>query len=190
MMQWNCDVSFLTFVFCASISSIAGYEHPNVELGCETLRDESTDVDLTNGDGKTPWDECCFCGGGTMVPEDTTPSRNLKLLAEPKDLSAEQRMEVFSVSADLAGAADDTNNIVCISGRDFVDPLGRDCFFYVAENIERGCESLHGRGDLANVFSWTNNEGETPWDECCWCGGGTLVYEPALIVKESSTPLP
>jgi len=77
-----------------------------------------------------------------------------------------------------------------VSGRDFVDPLGRDCFFYVAENIERGCESLHGRGDLANVFSWTNNEGETPWDECCWCGGGTLVYEPALIVKESSTPLP
>lgn len=33
------------------------YEAPNVELGCESLRDESTDQDLTNADGKTPWDE-------------------------------------------------------------------------------------------------------------------------------------
>lgn len=33
------------------------YEEPNVELGCETLRDDSGDQDLTNAEGKTPWDE-------------------------------------------------------------------------------------------------------------------------------------
>jgi len=46
---------------------------------------------LTNDDGKTPWDECCFCGGGTMVPEDTLQRRDLKVLSEPKDLGAAEQ---------------------------------------------------------------------------------------------------
>jgi len=51
---------------------------------------------LTNSDGKTPWDECCFCGGGTMVPEDALQRRNLRILAEPKDLgAAEPKMEAI-----------------------------------------------------------------------------------------------
>jgi len=64
------------------------YENPNVELGCESLRDSSSDVDLTNSEGKTPWDECCFCGGGTMVPEDTTvpDGRNLEVADDSNDV--------------------------------------------------------------------------------------------------------
>ena len=118
-----------------------------------------------------------------MVPESTTPPVSTPV----RNLEVQQKMEVVSVTADLEGATDDNNNIVCISGRDFVDPLGRDCFFYVPENIEQGCDSLRGQGDLANEFSWTNEEGLTPWDECCFCGGGTLGYEePALVVQSSA----
>ena len=160
------------------------YEEPNVQLGCESLRDDSLDVDLTNDDGLTPWDECCFCGGGVMVPEvvvrtpaPTPPTPGRKLAAEPTTPSrklGEQKMEVMSVSADIEGAPDDTR-VVCDSSPSFVDPLGRDCHFYVAENIEQGCNSLHGIGDTANEFSWANDDGLSPWTECCWCGGGTLT---------------
>jgi hypothetical protein len=87
----NCDVSVSNLYSFVLRPQIAGYEDPNIELGCESLRDESSN--LTNDDGKTPWDECCFCGGGYMVPEDTLQRRNLRVLAEPKDLGAEQKME-------------------------------------------------------------------------------------------------
>jgi len=64
---------------------------------------------------------------------------------------------------------------VCQSG-DFVDALGRDCFWYVPENIEQGCESLR---DSSTDVDLTNDDGETPWDECCYCGGGYQVqYNP------------
>ena len=50
----------------------------------------------------------------------------------------------------------------CRSG-DFVDALGRDCFWYEEPNVKYGCESLLQAGspdqDLANA------EGKTPWDE-------------------------
>eukprot|EP00986_Skeletonema_menzelii_P006670 scaffold2532_cov79-Skeletonema_menzelii.AAC.31 len=148
------------------------YEEPNIELGCESLRNGT---DLSVG-GKTPWDECCFCGGGTMVPENTTVARNLEVVDEGNDV-IQEKMGVASTPGDLEGAHGDTNSIVCISGRDFVDPLGRDCSFYVPENIEQGCGSLRGHGDMVNEFSWNNEEGLTPWSECCFCGGGTLGYE-------------
>ncbi|KAK1744571.1 hypothetical protein QTG54_005104 [Skeletonema marinoi] len=147
------------------------YEAPNIELGCESL--SSSEGELTNK-GKTPWDECCFCGGGKMVALNTTvpdPDRKLAVVDESKDV-VEQKMGV-----DLEVVPADANSIVCISNSYFVDPLGRDCSFYVQENIQEGCESLHGHGDMANEFSWTNDDGKTPWSECCFCGGGTLGYE-------------
>ena len=68
-----------------------------------------------------------------------------------------------------------TQRMVCQSGA-FVDALGRDCFWYVPENVEQGCESL--RDDSSDV-DLTNGDGQTPWDECCFCGGGYLVpYNP------------
>ena len=150
------------------------YEEPNIELGCESLRNGT---DLSVG-GKTPWDECCFCGGGTMVPENTTIVRNLEVVDEGNDVIEEEMGVVSSAPGDLEGARGDTTDIiVCISNHDFVDPLGRDCSFYVPENIEQGCDSLHGHGDMVNEFSWTDEEGLTPWSECCFCGGGTLGYE-------------
>eukprot|EP00984_Skeletonema_dohrnii_P003929 scaffold1350_cov137-Skeletonema_dohrnii-CCMP3373.AAC.9 len=131
------------------------YEDPNVDLGCESLA--SSEGELTNDDGKTPWDECCFCGGGQMVPLNTTvPDRKLAVVDDEH----------------LEGATNSNSN-VCIDGRDFVDPLGRDCSFYVPENMEPGCAAL----SKANEFDWTNDDGKTPWDECCFCGGGTLGYE-------------
>jgi len=148
------------------------YEAPHVELGCESL--SSSEVELTNEEGKTPWDECCFCGGGKMVALNATvpdPDRKLAVVDESKDV-VEQKMGV-----DLEGVPADANSIVCISNSYFVDPLGRDCSFYVQENIASGCESLRGHGDTVNEFSWTNDDGKTPWSECCFCGGGTLGYE-------------
>jgi hypothetical protein len=111
-----------------------------------------------------------------VVPEPTT-TRNLRVLTDPDDLG-QQKMEVVSLSADREGKPRDTR-IFCISARDFVDPLGRDCFFYVPENIDQGCESLHVQ---ANEFPWTNGQGLTPWSECCWCGGGTIGYEPSVLL--------
>ena len=111
-----------------------------------------------------------------MVPENTTVARNLEVVDEGNDV-IQEKMGVASTPGDLEGAHGDTNSIVCISGRYFVDPLGRDCSFYVPENIEQGCGSLRGHGDMVNEFSWNNEEGLTPWSECCFCGGGTLGYE-------------
>jgi len=144
------------------------YEDPNVDLGCESLA--SSEGELTNDDGKTPWDECCFCGGGKMVALNSTvpdPDRKLAVVDESKDV-VEQKMGV-----DLEGVPAGANSVVCISNQNFVDPLGRDCSFYVPENIEKGCAALSS----ANEFDWTNAEGLTPWSECCFCGGGTLGYE-------------
>ncbi len=118
-----------------------------------------------------------------MVPEDqvtpaasasstaTDPShagtggrRKLRdVAAEANDVEEKQKVEAVSVS--------------CESNPHFIDPLGRDCFYYVPENIEQGCDSLHGKGDMVNEYPWTNDEGLTPFSECCWCGGGTLGYE-------------
>ena len=64
-----------------------------------------------------------------------------------------------------------TQRMVCQSGA-FVDALGRDCFWYVPENVEQGCESLR---DSSTDVDLTNEHGETPWDECCFCGGGYVV---------------
>lgn len=115
-----------------------------------------------------------------MVPENTTVpgGRYLEVVDESNDVVVDQmEMGAVSVEGDFNGAPGDTNSIVCISGRDFVDPLGRDCSFYVPDNIEQGCDSLLGTGDMVNEFSWKNDEGLTPWSECCFCGGGTLGYE-------------
>ncbi len=153
------------------------YEDPNIELGCESLRDASSDVNLTNSEGKTPWDECCFCGGGTMVPE----SRALEAVDESNDVIQQMETGAVFVEGDFNGAPGDTKSIVCISGRDFVDPLGRDCSFYVPDNIEEGCDSLLGHGGMANEFSWTNDQGLTPWSECCYCGGGIQTFGYGLV---------
>ena len=112
-----------------------------------------------------------------MVPENTTnffDERRLDVLTESQDVDQEE-VDVVSTSTALKGPS-----VVCVSNRDFVDPLGRDCSFYIPENIEQGCDSLHGEGDLINEFPWMNAEGLTPWSECCFCGGGALEYGAAL----------
>ena len=60
---------------------------------------------------------------------------------------------------------------------DFVDALERDCFWSVPENIEQGCETL--RDGTSDDVDLTNADGQTPWGECCYCGGGYQVpYNP------------
>ncbi|KAL7551124.1 hypothetical protein ACHAWF_014326 [Thalassiosira exigua] len=71
-------------------------------------------------------------------------------------------------------------NYVCTSDMTFKDNLGRDCSWYVAPNVEFGCDKGVDTTDS------TAETGSTRWTACCFCGGGTMK----AVVPSTPPPSP
>ncbi|KAL7549722.1 hypothetical protein ACHAWF_012988 [Thalassiosira exigua] len=54
----------------------------------------------------------------------------------------------------------------CTSDPQFRDGLGRSCNWYRLPHVGYRCATADTKG-------WMNDDGRTPWEACCFCGGGT-----------------
>ena len=60
--------------------------------------------------------------------------------------------------------------LVCISDRFYVGDNGVTCEWFTSQNVAQGCDE-----DVHDTTGWNNTvTGDTPWEACCFCGGGTM----------------